>query len=73
MGKFFDMATQTPQVGQSLKALRQLAGLTLEQVSNRADTAPAYLSKVENGKLVPNNVYVARVSMAIAEHLAEGA
>lgn len=72
MGKFFDMANQTPQVGESLKALRKLAGLTLHQVSLRAETAPEYLSKVENGKLVPTNVYVARVSMAIAEHLAEG-
>ena len=63
------MANQTEHVGSSLRALRILAGLTLEQVSTAAETAPAYLSKVETGKLTPQIAYVARVTTVIAESL----
>lgn len=53
--------------------LRKLAGLTLEEVAQDADTAVAYLSKVETGKLIPSKGYVATVTAAIAVRMREAA
>ena len=63
------MATQTNTVGQSLKALRQLAGLTQLQVADRADSANSYLSKVESGAFVPAKDYIARITSVITDEL----
>lgn len=57
-------------VGASLRTLRKLAGLTLDDVARLAETAPAYLSKVETGKFNPSLTYVAQVTAAIASALA---
>jgi transcriptional regulator with XRE-family HTH domain len=54
-------------VGSSLKTLRKLAGLTLDDVARLADTSTAYLSKVENGKFSPSRTYVAQVTAVIAD------
>lgn len=50
--------------------MRMHAGLTLEDVAREADTAVAYLSKVETDKLIPSNTYVGVVMGAIARTLA---
>lgn len=55
--------------GESLRTLRKLAGLTLEELATLANTSIAYLSKVETGKFVPSRAYVAQVTAAIAETL----
>lgn len=55
--------------GETLRNLRKYAGLTLEEVAERADTSIAYLSKVETGKFQPTRTYVAQVTAAIAASL----
>lgn len=60
-------------VGRSLRTLRQLAGLTLEDVARIAETSVAYLSKVETGKFVPSKTYVRQVTTAIARSMGETA
>jgi len=55
--------------GESLRALRKFAGLTLEQLAANAGTSIAYLSKVETGKFTPTRGYVQQVTAAIAESM----
>jgi len=55
--------------GASLRHLRKLAGLTLEQTAAVANTSVSYLSKVETGRLIPSNAYVAQVAAALAVRL----
>lgn len=50
-----------------MKALRELAGITLKEVAVGADTSISYLSKVENGVFVPSRGYVSRVLGFISE------
>lgn len=67
------MASQTkPDTGEMLRHFRSLAGLTLEQVSDGADTAVAYLSKVERGHLRPTDDYVGRVMSFISSSILRG-
>ena len=67
------MPGQRGSPGESIRTLRKLAGLSLEAVAAAADTSVAYLSKVETGKLIPTNVYVAKVTAVIAARLREAA
>lgn len=67
------MQNQTVSAGESIRALRRLAGMTLEEVAVSADTSIAYLSKVETGKYVPTKGYVAQVTSAIADRLRSAA
>lgn len=46
-----------------------MAGMSLNQVATAAETSPAYLSKVENGKFIPSDQYVGKVTAAIAARL----
>lgn len=62
--------TNAPQIGQAIRTLRKANGLTLEMVARIADTAPAYLSKVESGALTPSADYAARVVSAIGTEMA---
>jgi transcriptional regulator with XRE-family HTH domain len=59
------MATTKTQPGQALRGLRKKAGLTLADVADIADTAPAYLSKVESGALEPSESYFWRIASSI--------
>lgn len=67
------MPEQEASVGASLRSLRKLAGMTLAEAAEAAGTAPAYLSKVENGKLKSSKAYVAQVTVAIASRLQDAA
>lgn len=67
------MNRQTVTAGESIRALRQLAGMTLIEVASAADTSIAYLSKVETGKFIPTKQYVAQVTTAIADRLRSAA
>lgn len=60
------MPGQEITAGASLRHLRKLAGLTLEEAAIAADTSVAYLSKVETGRLIPSTSYVGRVAAALA-------
>jgi transcriptional regulator with XRE-family HTH domain len=49
--------------GQTLRSLRQAAGLTQEEVAHRADIHVTYLSQIEGGKRNPgleNIIYLAK-------------
>lgn len=61
------MPQQKDQPGTALRTLRQLAGMTLEEVASRAGTSSSYLSKVERGSLTPTIHYVAKVALVIAD------
>ena len=52
--------------GAALRALRNMAGLTLKDVATHADTSIAYLSKVERDEFRPTQQYVAKVAAYIA-------
>ena len=61
------MAAQTQiSSGEALRHLRALAGLTLQEVANEADTSVAYLSKVERSVLTPSDEYVAKIAGALS-------
>ncbi|MBF4549704.1 helix-turn-helix domain-containing protein [Pseudoclavibacter sp. VKM Ac-2888] len=57
--------------GQSIRAVRELAGLTLAQAAQLTGRAPGYLSQVETGKA--DNVtarYVANTMGALSAYIA---
>ena len=70
---FLDMASTKTQTGHTLRGLRKAAGLTLADVADIADTAPAYLSKVESGALEPSPSYFWRVAQSITLAMAAAA
>lgn len=57
--------------GQSIRALRTLASMTLEDVASLVPTTASYISKVETGKAHPTHYWVGNVVGAIADVLAE--
>lgn len=63
------MTDQGMSAGASLRYLRKLAGLTLEETASIADTSVAYLSKVETGRLIPTRGYVAQIAGALADRM----
>lgn len=66
-GKIFGMASQTSTTrGGAIRFLRTMAGLTLQQVAEGADTSVAYLSKVERDQLIPTDEYVAKVTTFVS-------
>lgn len=67
------MATTKAQTGHTLRGLRKAAGLTLAEVADIADTAPAYLSKVESGALNASPAYFLRVAQSIVATMAAAA
>lgn len=69
---FLPMRADTAKVaGQSIRALRELAGLTLLQVAQLTGRSPSYLSLVENGKAANvSDKYIANTVGAISRHIA---
>lgn len=55
--------------GESIRTLRQLASMTLEDVARDVPTSTSYLSKVETGKANPTRFWVAAVVAVIADNL----
>jgi transcriptional regulator with XRE-family HTH domain len=66
------MQAKEISTGASLRHLRKLAGMTLEETAVAAGTSVSYLSKVETDRLTPSTAYVAQVAAALAEKLAAG-
>jgi transcriptional regulator with XRE-family HTH domain len=64
------MQGQATNTGSSIRILRKQAGMTLAELAVDAGTAISYLSRVETGKSVPTNAFVAQVTRAIADRLA---
>ncbi len=56
------MAQQNVHGGEAIRALRSIAGLTLQQVADGASTTVSYLSKVERGLFAPTAEYVGKVA-----------
>ena len=59
--------TSTP--GSSIRTLRAIAGLTLDQVAQEAGVSAAYLSRVETGKSKATPKWLGLVARVIARHL----
>lgn len=55
--------------GQALRALRNAAGLTQDQVASEAGVSSTHLSRVENDERRANPVWIGAVAEAIARHL----
>jgi transcriptional regulator with XRE-family HTH domain len=57
--------------GQSIRAVRELAGLTLAQAAKLTGRSTSYLSLVENGKASTVSVkYIANTIGALSEYIA---
>lgn len=67
------MTTKASTTGQALRRLREVAGLTLDQVADRADISAAYLSRVETGKCRPSVQWTAVVTKALSAGMTERA
>lgn len=59
--------------GKSIRTLRLLAGLTLEQTAEEADVSSSYLSRVETGKVKATPKWLGHVAGVIADHLGRAA
>ena len=63
----------TATTGQAIRRLRELSGLTLDQVAALASVSPAYLSRVETGQCAPSIKWIATVSSALASAISDRA
>ncbi|MGR6579307.1 helix-turn-helix domain-containing protein [Rhodococcus qingshengii] len=57
----------TPSTGQALRHLRDISGLTLDQVAELAEVSPTYLSRVETGRCRPSLKWTAGVTRALSD------
>lgn len=55
--------------GRSLRVLREMAGMTLDQVADEAGVSPTHLSRVETGKAIPTPKWVGTVAEVLAANL----
>ncbi|KAB1647501.1 helix-turn-helix transcriptional regulator [Pseudoclavibacter sp. CFCC 14310] len=64
-------ATTTAAAGTSIRAVREMAGLTLAEAARLVGSSPSYLSQVETGK-APNVTprYIANAMSKLAEFVA---
>jgi transcriptional regulator with XRE-family HTH domain len=67
-----DMVTQAGRLGDALRSVRKASGLTLEQLAQRAGTAPSYLGRVERGERSPSSEWVDSITRALGKRFAEG-
>lgn len=64
-------APLTPAVAGIVKALRQRAGLTLNQLAQRSDVAASTISKIEAGQLSPGYEIIVRLAHGLQVEVAE--
>lgn len=57
--------------GESIRNLRNIAGLTLDDVAELVPTSTSYLSRVETGKVQPTHFWIGKVTAVIADVLVE--
>jgi transcriptional regulator with XRE-family HTH domain len=60
-------------LGLALRALRQAADMTLDDVAAAAGVSVSYLSRAESGKVTPTAGWVQLVASAIGDHMAAAA
>lgn len=72
-GNFFLMQNEAARAaGQSIRAVRELAGLTLAQTATLTNRSAGYLSQVETGSAANvSEKYVANVIGALAQYIAQ--
>lgn len=58
-------------LGRRLRYLRAQSGVTQSELSNRAATSRAYLSKLERGKILPRYFTLARLAACLGVHPVE--
>lgn len=63
------MKKTTIEAGKSLRHLRTLSGLTLDQVAESAAISASYLSKVESGQKVASPQWIAHVASVVTSLL----
>jgi len=52
-------------IGPKIKELRNMRGLSLQQLSNRSDVSPAAIHKVEQGNMVPTITTLLKLAAAL--------
>lgn len=67
------MSTEQITEGAAIKRLRQSAHLTQEQLAERMDSAPAYVSRVESGKVTATKLWLARATHVLSEEIQKSA
>ena len=72
-GYIMSMSITPTTPGEALRALRNSAGLTLEQVAREAGVSATHLSRVETGAKKATPVWIGAVTEAIAHHLKRAA
>lgn len=65
------LAAPTPAVAGIVKALRQRAKLTLNQLSQRSEVAASTISKIEAGQLSPGYEIIVRLAHGLGVEVAE--
>lgn len=55
--------------GAVLRTLRQRAGLTAEEVADRAKVTESYLLQVETGRIIPSDAWLGHVAAILADEL----
>lgn len=58
--------------GSTLRRLREAADLSLREAAAIAGCSKSYLTDVEHGRKTPTDLWIARVTGALAMHLARG-
>lgn len=66
------METKT-SAGTSIRALRQMANLTLDEVAKEAGVSASHLSRVETGEKHASPQWLGTVATVIARHLSKAA
>lgn len=59
------------KTGPALRAIRQAAGMTLQEVADLAGISVSYLSRVETGQQAPSDAWVAAVAIVLGDRLAQ--
>lgn len=72
-GYIMGMSITPTTPGEALRALRNSAGLTLEQVAREAGVSATHLSRVETGAKNATPAWIGAVTEAIAHHLKRAA
>lgn len=66
------METKTT-AAESLRTLREFAGMTQKEVADRAKTSPEWLSKIETGQRKASKSFIGRIADVIAQELSNAA
>jgi len=58
-----------PSAGAGIRALREQAGLTLDETAALMGASPSYLSRVETGSARPSNAWLGNAATVIGQQL----